>query len=184
METHESERDKYSRMWDVDAYRERSPGLRVFASAYQWMKPVAGSSFTDWGCGTGQVGEELDKLGHRVTLVDIAGNAYRGALPFVVAPLWDLPASLEATDYGFCADVMEHVPREFVEPTLGQIASRTKTAAFFQIALFADHFGDEIGETLHLSVFPPDWWRRRLMRYFSAGSFRLANKRLEAVVVK
>lgn len=183
MHTHESEREKYARMWGVDAYRERSPGLRVLLSAYTWIKPARGASFTDWGCGTGVVGEALAKQGHPVTLVDIAQNAYRGSLPFVVASLWDLPESLEATDHGYCADVMEHVPPEHVDATIEQIAKRTRVSAFFQIALFEDHFGEQIGETLHLSVFPPAWWRVRLVEHFPAGGeFRVADKRLEAVM--
>ena len=177
-----SEREKYQKIWRLPEYRRRSPGLRHLHQALGWMQPRACSSWTDWGCGTGAVADALADLGHEVRCVDIARNAYRGALPFWRACLWDLPEGMPATDYGYCADVMEHLPREHVEPALAGIASRTVEACYFQVALFKEHFGDQIGQTLHLSVFPADWWRRRILRHFSRADFRMVrDKHLLAV---
>lgn len=160
------ERAKYQQIWTLPEYRERSPGLRHLPDALRVLRASRGASVTDWGCGTGAAAEALSALGFIVRCVDIADNAYGGALPFVRACLWDLPPDLGRTDYGYCADVMEHLPPEHVEAALQGIAKRTRQACYFQIALFDDHFGSRIGDTLHLSVFPPAWWRRRLMRYF------------------
>lgn len=167
----EQERNKYRRMWERESYRERSPGLRHLRQALNWLRPSAGASFTDWGCGTGAALERLAELGFAARGVDIADNCYTGALPFVEACLWDLPADLEATDYGFCADVMEHIPPAYVQPVLDGIAARTHAACYFQIALFDDDMGKAIGETLHLSVFPHEWWRRRVLRAFRRAEF-------------
>jgi hypothetical protein len=150
--------------------------------ALAWLRPQTDGSFTDWGCGTGRVAHALHDQGFPVRLVDIATNAYRGDLPFVEACLWDLPASLPASDYGYCADVMEHIPPAQVQATLDGIALRTTIACYFQIAMFQDHHGDAIGQTLHLSVFPADWWKRRILRSFSTAEFKVVQgKHLLAV---
>jgi hypothetical protein len=162
----DTEADKYRRIWERPEYRERSPGLRQLKSALRWMKPPAGASITDWGCGTGAAAEALARQGFDVRCMDITRNAYHGDLPFWRACLWELPEAMPATEYGYCADVMEHLPPEHVQRALDGIAARTTQACYFQIALFDDTMGDLIGERLHLSVFPPQWWKRRLLRAF------------------
>ena len=176
MITTEQERAKYNAIWHHDAYRTNSPGMRELNGALAWMKPKAGASFTDYGCGTGRVAHVLHDSGHPVQLVDISNVAYTGELPFVEACLWEMGDEVKPSDYGYCADVLEHVPPERVQAVLDGLASRTRTACFLQIALFEDHFGDEIGEALHLSVFPHNWWRKRILRSFKVASFRLASK--------
>lgn len=175
MDLIEQERAKYGAIWEHEPYRERSPGFRLLDTALAWMQPTDGASFTDWGCGTGRVAHALHDMGHPVRLVDIATNCYRGDLPFVEACLWDMPESICASDYGYCADVMEHLPPDKVADVFAGLAKRTKVACFFQIALFEDHFGDQIGQTLHLSVFPHQWWRKRILRAFSSAEFRMAS---------
>lgn len=172
----EQERAKYTQIWGLDAYRQKSPGLRLLGDALPWIDPEYCASFTDWGCGTGKVAHALHDLGHPVRLVDIATNAYQGELPFIEACLWDMPESIDASDHGFCADVLEHIPPEHVQAVLDGLAKRTKVSCFLQIALFHDHFGDQIGQTLHLSVFPPDWWKKRVLQSFGSAEFKLASK--------
>jgi hypothetical protein len=176
-----TERAKYTKVWTNDEYRVRSPGLRHLAGAIEWMRPDLGATFTDWGAGSGQAAHELARLGYVTRLVDIAVNAYRGPLPFVEACLWDLPADLGATDYGFCADVMEHLPPDKVETVFNQIAARTKRAVYFQIALFDDNTFTDAGP-LHLSVYPPEWWEQKMRPCFGSVEFkRFKLKHLMAV---
>lgn len=165
------ERAKYRKTWENKLYREVSPGLRHLASALEWMKPEPGASFTDWGCGTGKAATELALQGFDVRLVDIAGNAYVGALPFVETCLWELPEDLGATDYGFCADVMEHIPTERVDDVLAGIAKRTREKCYFQIALFHDTYFTHAGP-LHLSVFPGEWWMAKIEQHFKRSEYR------------
>lgn len=167
MSTQASERDKYTRIWDVPEYALRSPGLRHLKGAMKWMQPEPGSSVTDWGSGSGQAADAMHDMGYVVRMVDIAPNSYKGKfdLPLTVACLWDLP-EMPPTDYGFCADVMEHLPPGYVEAALQGIAGRTSKAAYFQIALFDDHTYTQAGP-LHLSLFPPQWWADRLNEAFS-----------------
>jgi SAM-dependent methyltransferase len=171
MDLTEQERAKYCKTWANKDYRVVSPGMRHLAGALDWMKPEPGASFTDWGCGTGRAAAEMAERGFDVRLVDIASNAYAGPLPFVESCLWELPADMPATDYGFCADVMEHIPTERVDDVLAGIAARTRRKAYFQIALFHDsHFTD--AGPLHLSVFPAEWWQARIARHFKVAEYR------------
>jgi hypothetical protein len=108
-----SEREKYISTWQNNDYARRSPGLRHLADALRWMQPELGASITDWGSGSGQAADAMIAQGFDVRMVDIAANAYRGIHgPVIEACLWDLPDEMGATDYGFCADVMEHLPPE------------------------------------------------------------------------
>lgn len=164
-----SERDKYVATWKIPEYSRRSPGLRHLPSALRWMKPEPGASITDWGSGSGKAADAMIAQGYDVRMVDIAANAYSGPNgPVIEACLWDLPEAMGPTDYGFCADVMEHLPPDRVAQVFDQIAARTRRACYFQIALFEDNWG---GRKLHLSVFPPAWWKERVLDSFQSADF-------------
>lgn len=161
-----AEQKKYESMWSFDSYRERSPGTRELTDALQKMKPEKGATFIDLGCGTGRVSAALEAIGFDVTAVDIAINACKEfSGKFIVAPLWDLPA-LPIVQYGFCADVMEHLPTQKVGASLENIA-KVCERVYFQIANFHCHEGDKIGEHLHLTVKPIEWWCKELEFYFA-----------------
>jgi hypothetical protein len=183
MHTTDSERDKYKKAWAIPGYADFAPGLHELAGALKWMQPESGSSITDWGSGSGKAADALVERGFRVRMVDIATNAYRGKHgPVIEACLWELPESLEATEYGYCTDVMEHIPPERVNAVLAGIAKRTERACFFQIALYHDRFGAQVGAPLHLSVFPPDWWKERLGQHFACVDYvQVRNKNLLAL---
>lgn len=181
--TTQTERDKYRSVWGLEEYRLRSPGLRHLKSALQWMQPPVGSSVTDWGAGSGQASDAMHEQGYKVRLVDIATNCYRGSLPLVEACLWELPESLEATDYGFCADVMEHIPTDHVDEVFRGIKDRTRVACYFQIALFDDRAFTHAGP-LHLSVFPPEWWKARIEAVFSSAEYQQIRQKHLLVVAR
>ncbi|KAF1706283.1 class I SAM-dependent methyltransferase [Pseudoxanthomonas sacheonensis] len=177
MDNTESERAKYQAVWTDPRYRIISPGLRHLKDALEWMQPEAGASVTDWGSGSGQATDAMVAQGYAVRMVDIAANAYEGPNgPVIEACLWELPAELGATDYGFCADVMEHLPPDKVEEVFAQIAARTTKACYFQIALFHDSCFTDNGP-LHLSVFPPEWWEKRLRAAFSGVEIRMVKRK-------
>lgn len=161
-----AERDKYARMWQHDSYRARSPGLRFLPHALTLLKMQPGAAVIDLGCGTGRVaaalaGEGFDAAG--VDLVREACTDFDG--PFVEACLWDLPEDFGRYPFGFCADVMEHIPTERVGQTLANIAKHVE-CCYFQIANFHCHEGEKIGETLHLTVKGLDWWLGALECHF------------------
>lgn len=166
---------KYSDMWEFDSYRERSPGLRFVDDAVRLLQPKPGKSIVDLGCGTGRVSAYFKRMGLNTTALDLVPNActeFDGN--FVCAPLWRLD-EIGSFDYGFCADVMEHLPTEVIDQCLLEIASHCKLT-YFQIANFVDHEGDKIGQQLHLTVKPFSWWAAKITKNYKVVSSRLAPK--------
>jgi hypothetical protein len=167
MTTEDKERRKYERMWSFKEYRGWSPGLDAAPVAYAAMQCREGESLIDMGCGTGRAGNYFADRGLSVTLVDFVTTAVEiNYLPFVNQCLWDLSEELRA-DYTFCADVMEHIPPDYVERTLDCIEKATLNKCFFQIATGRDSCGALIGETLHLTVELDGYWRDLLCKRFN-----------------
>lgn len=164
----ERERDKYERMWRVDAYRHHAPGEELAHRAFFALGAKVGDSLIDFGCGTGRPAAQLKRLGLSVTAIDHAKNSLDPGIDvaFMQQCLWALPSDLSA-DYGYCTDVMEHIPPEKVSAVLSEIRRVVRKRVFFQIATFPDGMGRKIGETLHLSVHPPEWWRAKLSEHWN-----------------
>jgi hypothetical protein len=59
---------------------------------------------------------------------------------------------------------MEHIPTEHVEAVVENIMGLCNQV-FFQICLVDDHFGEVIGEHLHLTVQSYDWWHDLLSKH-------------------
>lgn len=156
-----TEKEKYEEMWKHFEYREEAPGETCVDKFLEIAKPEAGSSVIDFGCGTGRASIKLHQAGLDVTMVDFAKNCrdYAAqALKFVEA---DLSESIDVTsEYGFCTDVMEHIPPDQVDKVITNIM-RASGRVFFQISLLPDGLGALIGHTLHLSVHPHDWWKAK-----------------------
>jgi uncharacterized Rossmann fold enzyme len=151
-----AERDKYRLMWQFDGYRVVSPGEDSIEWYVSSVKPEG--LIIDFGCGTGRASLALANAGHSVFLVDFADNCRdpeAAMLPFLE---WDLskPMNLRAP-HGICADVMEHIPLEDVERVIANIMASAETV-FFQISTVPDRCGALIGQPLHLTVKPHDWW--------------------------
>lgn len=175
------EREKYHKMWGFSSYRERSPGMRFLEDALAKLDMPEGATVVDLGCGTGRVSQALKEKGFDVTAVDIAKNAcleFKGQ--FIEACLWELDESFPDFEYGFCADVMEHLPPNRVPEALKCIAAHTEKC-YFQIANFHCHEGDKIGEHLHLTVKGVHWWRRELEKHFSKVTIKAEPKHHIAV---
>jgi hypothetical protein len=168
MNTAESEQYKYEKAWEHGAYRNYSPGESIVQYYINRCSPRPGR-LIDFGAGTGRAALELHKRGYDVSMVDIATNCLDHQVRseigdrLVVGNLWgklDLPKAPE----GFCTDVMEHIPPERVDAVIDNIIGLCDRV-FFQICLVDDRFGDEIGEHLHLTVQPYEWWLEKLSGY-------------------
>jgi len=158
-----SERDKYRLMWQFESYRTVAPGERLVDLFCDVARP--GGLILDFGCGTGRGALALSRRGHTVSLLDFASNCRDPdamLLPFMEHDLTQ-PCPVSG-QYGFCTDVMEHIPPADTRKVLGHMFSASPRI-FFSIGTAPDDCGALIGHTLHMEVRPHAWWRALLSEY-------------------
>lgn len=154
------ERAKYQQMWAFAEYRDDHNTAHA-EGAIRSLQPAAGESILDFGAGAGYGSRYLQNAGLGVLAIDIAHNAMApaiaAAVPLLVGNMWDIPVDITA-DWGFCCDVMEHIPTDRVHDVLRFIRKSTRRSTYFNVSLRADGCGRLIGESLHLTVRTLDWW--------------------------
>lgn len=162
------EREKYLKVWQREEYRKVSPGMQECERAFTVLGMYQGESLIDYGAGTGRATDWFRSQGLSVVAVDHVPNAIEFPdVPFVEASLWALPESLEPSDWGFCCDVLEHIPPKKVADVMQAIADRSRKGAWLRIATRPDRMGPRIlGSPLHLTVRSGEWWRREAERAF------------------
>lgn len=165
----ERETIKYQKMWSIREYRQHSPGELRFDTIVRelHLRAEDGIRIIDFGCGSGRLTQKLRDAGFDAVGVDFADNCLdpEVSIQLTVANLWHLPAETKG-DCGICCDVMEHVPLDKVEDVLRNISAAIDDAVYFSISLRDDEFGRAIGETLHLTVRPHNWWVEQLERHW------------------
>src|SRR5512143_1136694 len=122
---------KYGEMWKHQEYRAVAPGEQLAQEFLRIVNPKKGAEVIDFGCGTGRGAFALALWGGlKVTMIDFVKNCLDDdvrdmlttqahALKFVKA---DLEKSLPVVaEYGYCTDVMEHIPTEKVGRVLQNI---------------------------------------------------------------
>lgn len=163
-----TEREKYELVWSkVGRYGKdwTNPGLG--GSIKRWIRSAIPkhAKVMDFGCGNGTSLAWLESEGYKTAGVEIASNAT--TRPDVV--IGDLRDALElgAVDYGICTDLMEHIPTADVDKVLALIAKTVNTAVLFVIARDQDKDGAAVGQELHLTRQPKEWWDTRILAQFS-----------------
>lgn len=162
---------KYFKLWENHpSYRMTAPGEDLATVFLQHARPKPGASVIDFGCGTGRGALMLALLGHmHVTMLDFAGNCLDPEIRLMLTSQkhamrflhHDLEEKIPlVAEYGFCTDVMEHIPPAKVEGVLGHILMAAQHC-FFSIATGPDNCGGLIGETLHLTQKPYAWWLKK-----------------------
>jgi SAM-dependent methyltransferase len=158
-----TEQQKYEDMWEHRAYAERSPGSVVAYKFLDKARPKAGDTILDIGCGSGKASIVLQDAGLQVTAVDFAKNCLdpwvRDRVDFLQHDVTK-PFPVKAK-WAFSADLLEHIPEEDVESALRNILDSAEVA-FLQISCVHETWGELIGETLHLTVKPPEWWKQKV----------------------
>lgn len=170
MDLESQERSKYQRMWERPEYRINSHGQKCARIAITEMGAAEGDEIFDFGCGLGRASQIFVEEGLVTTGIDIAENApdEQDGWSFVIANLWDLPSGFttDPADWGFCCDVMEHIPEEKVSDVFANISRAVTKGCFFAACLGPSGMGKLIGETLHLTVESPEWWREAAEPHF------------------
>jgi hypothetical protein len=163
----ESEAEKYERMWRNPDYRKVAPGEHFVDFFQIACKPGKDDFVIDFGCGTGRAAKALRTAGFRVLGVDFAPNCLdRDAdIDFAIYNLWDLPEDMRC-DWGYCCDVMEHIPTDKVDGVLKNIAQSCRKGCFFNISMEPDSFSVGSSDKLHLTVMPVEWWITMLEKHF------------------
>ena len=170
MTIEETERAKYERVWQEDAYRQVCHS-KVLWDEHRDCFPDEFDSVSDIGCGLGLMIAEWAELGKSAQGVDIAAPhcldprvAEKYGSRVLSAPIWKMFIPYgRRLDVGVCADVMEHIPRDKVEASLHHIAGCCKYVVFK-----IDHAPNSfIGETLHLTLEPVEWWITQMRGMFS-----------------
>ncbi len=161
-----AETAKYDEVWTVPGYAKHSPGGTMAADLLGILRPPVGSSFVDLGCGAGAGGIEIQKLcpNSSVTYLDMV--RVKGVPePFVQQPLWaplrDPDGAHAHWDYGYCCDVMEHIPEPFTMLVVDNIL-QSVGSGIFNISFSTDAFGAYVRQQLHLTIKPFTWWRDNL----------------------
>lgn len=154
-----AEAAKYEAMWETPEYRNLSPGELAAGDFLEVVKPKPGASIIDFGCGTGRGALRLNDLGYLVTMVDFAGNCLDDAAKAITFVKADLTKPLHLySQYGYCTDVLEHIPTDDVEAVVRNVMGAA-ALTYFQISTVPDNMGVLIGHALHLTVKPHHWWR-------------------------
>lgn len=159
-----SEQAKYERLWGAHAqYRQIAPGEQLADHFLSLAKPLPHQVAYDFGCGTGRGAARIAKR-CRVIGFDFADNcldeSVKGAFEFRQHDL-TRPVDLPVADFGYCTDVLEHIPPEDVRDVLKNIVLAARRV-YLNISTVQDALGALIGETLHLTVKPMGWWREQL----------------------
>ena len=175
-----AEKTKYDTVWRMQEYRRISPGELAVDNFLTWA--VSADTLVDLGCGPGRASLLLSDH-YKVTMLDISDrcldiqprNSLSDNLTFKQACLWDF--TLPQQDYGYCCDVMEHIPEEKVDAVFDCIAACCDSV-YFQIHLKED-CGKFIDEPLHLTIKPTNWWHRKILeRYPETEAVEKANGRV------
>ena len=170
------EREKYERVWSEPAYRQSSPAeLLVPDFLTCWRGSLSRPIVNDFGCGSGRAGLALWRQGFDVLMFDFAANCLDQAvrdklgerLAFVQADLSELDQSIRDAEWGFCCDVLEHIPEHLVERVVHNIAVGSQNA-YLNISGRPDVFGPQfLGFPLHVTVRSAAYWQELLSRFWS-----------------
>ncbi len=161
------ERDKYNEIWTKDDYKKISPGFDHVERFMQIMQPLPGASLIDLGCGEGVAGLAFAQRGLNVHYLDHVDAQLKPEVDrhhFIKDVLWGnwgCQRKALGWDYGFCCDVLEHLPPEFTMLAIDRIVKHCRVS-WLQIALGNETWGNLIGKQLHLTVQTFTWWRDRI----------------------
>jgi hypothetical protein len=166
----QAEADLYAQMFTVEAYSTHSPGEVMLPVFLDMSQAAAPATILDAGCGSGKGALALGAKEFDVAMCDHTAEGLPDGLsqtfPFVKTCLWDDLSHVaylakvqqptvfngETFEYGYCCDVLEHIPIPFTMLVVRRILDRVTRGAFFSVSLAPDHMGYWVGTRLHQSI--------------------------------
>jgi len=158
------ETDKYDSIWQIEDYHNStSPGAEMVDMFIDIAQPPPHSLILDIGAGAGAGSRVLKDKGFTVHGFDLMDTGWRQEdIPLHIGTVWKAPLNVPGMfNYGYCCDVMEHIPTEFTALAVSNMLAKCGRV-FFTISFYPDNFGQRIGQPLHLTVKEFTWWRDML----------------------
>lgn len=155
-----SELAKYTAYHDTYRLdRKTSSGKRSIAAFTERVKE---GYILNIGCGSDawMVAGGLTGPKYRVTNIDIAPNCRD------VDVIHDIRQPFPVTgDWGFCTDVLEHIPSEDVDDTIQNVANAVEEGCYVKVPIRPGWVTD-----LHLTMITENEWLDKLLNHFKLVS--------------
>jgi 2-polyprenyl-3-methyl-5-hydroxy-6-metoxy-1,4-benzoquinol methylase len=171
-----AEDDKYSALWKDD-YRDAN-WKRLASIVLKKTASYDGHvSLLDFGFGSGRSIDFFESKGFNVCGVEISSYAVGVQLAkgrdIYHASLDDLcMLGDKQFDFGFCNDVLEHIPLHLIGRSLAEMVRVCSDALFLSVCPTPSHHLSKESENLHLTVRPEPWWANEFMKYGPVERFR------------
>lgn len=165
----ENEKEKYNKIYgnnlkydNNQLYGTGGHGLKVI----DYILNLNFSTILDIGCGRCTFGAELQKRGKKVSAVDISEKLIKSLnLPGIelsVCPHHNISFK-GSFDLVTSFSVLEHMPEEYIIPSIEEIVRLTKKDAVVMVAWNEDK---SFNMNLHMTIKNQDWWENKFKKYF------------------
>ncbi len=149
-------------------YREiyaQASGQRPYGSTNH-SKPAVGRLFNlgiksliDVGCGNGKFCRWSQATGVEVFALDFASApGLPSSIAFSSAPTWNIPLPDGTVEYVTAFDVLEHLLREDIAPTLREFRRVSTVGMILSISYRESNARALDGSSLHPTIEPREWW--------------------------